>query len=223
MEHQRLVTIYRTRARRYDLSAKLYYLAGFRQMGYRKQAIRALNLARGATVVDIGCGTGLNFPFLQQMIGPQGKIIGVDLTDAMLEQAQRRVTEHGWTNVELVQRDAAAFTFPAGIDGIISTFALTLVPEYAAIIRNGAQALASGGRWVVLDFKLPSNWLARFAPLLAMTFVRPFGGTLEMAERHPWEAMQQYLTRVTVTDLYGGFAYIAVGEGSSTNGCATSP
>ncbi len=212
MEYQQLVAIYQKRARRYDLSAKLYYLAGFRQMAYRKQAIRALDLPHGATVVDIGCGTGLNFPFLQQIIGPQGTIIGVDLTGAMLEQAQHRIIKHRWTNVELVQCDAAAFPFPPGVNGIISTFALTLVSEYEAVIRNGAQALVPGGRWVVLDFKLPSNWWASLAPLLAWVFVRPFGGTLEMAVRHPWEAMQQYLAHVTMTDLYGGFAYTAVGE-----------
>jgi demethylmenaquinone methyltransferase/2-methoxy-6-polyprenyl-1,4-benzoquinol methylase len=52
----------------------------------RKRAVRALNLQRGDTVVDIGCGTGLNFPLLQGAIGPEGTIVGVDLTDAMLSQ-----------------------------------------------------------------------------------------------------------------------------------------
>lgn len=70
----------------------------------------------GDLVVDIGCGTGLNFPWLQEAVGPQGSIIGVDLTNAMLEQARLRVAKEGWKNIELVQADAASYAFPAQIE-----------------------------------------------------------------------------------------------------------
>jgi ubiquinone/menaquinone biosynthesis C-methylase UbiE len=101
--------LYRKRAKRYDFTANLYYLIGLREWAYRKQAVEALNLQRGDTVVEIGCGTGLNFSLLRQAIGPEGRIIGVDLTAAMLDQARQRVAENGWSNVELVQSDAALF------------------------------------------------------------------------------------------------------------------
>jgi demethylmenaquinone methyltransferase/2-methoxy-6-polyprenyl-1,4-benzoquinol methylase len=206
-----VVNIYRKRARRYDYTANLYYLIGVREWAYRRRAIDALGLRPGDTVVEIGCGTGLNFSLLQEVVGPEGRIIGVDLTDAMLEQARQRVAENGWSNVDLVLSDAASFQFPAGIDGIISTFALTLVPEYDQVIWNGSQALAPGKRWVVLDFKLPANRLASLAPLLAF-LTRPFGVRLEMASRHPWESMERYLQHIRLIELYGGFVYIAVGE-----------
>ncbi len=54
-------------------------------------AVDALRLRGGETVVEIGCGTGLNSPFLQRAIGPQGKIVGLDLTDKMLDQARERI------------------------------------------------------------------------------------------------------------------------------------
>ncbi len=179
-----VINIYRKRAKRYNFTANLFYLIGFRLQAYRKKAVQALNLQRGDTVVEIGCGTGLNFPLLQQAVGPEGKIIGTDITDAMLAQAQERVEENGWSNVELVQTDAALFDFPTGVDGIISTFALTLVPEFDKVIQNGSEALAAGGRWVILDFKLPSSWLARLAPFLVF-LTKPFGVSLELAMRHP--------------------------------------
>jgi demethylmenaquinone methyltransferase/2-methoxy-6-polyprenyl-1,4-benzoquinol methylase len=53
---------YRKRAKNYDFAANLYYLMGFRINAYRKQAVKALQLQQGDTVVEIGCGTGLNFP-----------------------------------------------------------------------------------------------------------------------------------------------------------------
>lgn len=53
--------LYVRRARNYNFTANLYYLIGFREYYYRKQAVKELNLKPGDTVVEIGCGTGLNF------------------------------------------------------------------------------------------------------------------------------------------------------------------
>jgi demethylmenaquinone methyltransferase/2-methoxy-6-polyprenyl-1,4-benzoquinol methylase len=212
-----LIDIYRKRAKHYDLYDKFFQLIGF---PHRKRAIQALNLQRGDTVVEIGCGTGLNFPLLQEAIGPQGMIIGVDLTDAMLDQARQRVQAHSWRNVRLVHSDAATFTFPADVAGIISTFALTLVPEFDRVILNGCRALKPGKRWAITDLKMPSNALLvkLVVPLLEVTLLRPFGGTVEMANRHPWESMQKYLQNVEMSEYWGGMIYIAVGERGETGG-----
>ena len=92
---QEVRAVYRARARHYDLTANLYYLAGFREQRFRKMAVEALGLKPGDRVVEIGCGTGLNFPLLQQKVGRAGRIIGVDLTDAMLAQARKRAATNG--------------------------------------------------------------------------------------------------------------------------------
>jgi len=209
-----LSDIYRKRARHYDISANLYYLIGFREQAYRRQAVASLDLKSGDTVVEIGCGTGLNFPLLQRAVGPNGKVIGVDLTDAMLDQARRRVSMHGWSNVELVQTDAALYDFPRGIDGILSTFAITLSPDYDRIIQRGAMALATGKRCAILDLKQPNDvplWLVK----LGVAITRPFGVTLDQTDRHPWESVQKYLDNVRMKEFYFGFAYLTVGEALS--------
>lgn len=56
-----LVSLYRRRAARYDFTANLYYLVGFREWRYRERGVESLHLQQGDTVVEIGCGTGLNF------------------------------------------------------------------------------------------------------------------------------------------------------------------
>ena len=212
-ESLRLISLYRKRAKWYDRDAVLLYFAGFRHRSYRERAIRFLALNHGDTVVDLGCGTGLNFSLLQEQIGPRGRIIGVDLTDAMLDEATARIAAHGWLNVELVKSDAAVYVFPAAVDGILSTFALTLVPDFDGVIRNGAQALLPGKRFVILDFKRPSGWLMnKVAPLLAKLLTGPFGGTIEMASRKPWESLEKHLAPIQFTELYYGGAYIAAGE-----------
>lgn len=211
MSKEQLVQLYRKRARRYDFTANLYYLIGFREWAYRRKAVAALNLNRGDTVVEVGCGTGLNFPLLENDVGPEGKIIGIDLTDQMLSQARERVAREGWSNVDLVHTDAAGYDFPAGINGVISSFAMTLVPEYDEVIRRGAAALAPNGRWVVADFKLPEGWAAHLTPLFE-PLVKPFGATVDLTDRHPWESMRKYLKNVTMEEFFLGFTYIAVGE-----------
>lgn len=214
-EKRNVIETYRKRAKNYDFTANLYYLIGFREWAYRKQAVAALNLSPGDTVVEVGCGTGLNFPLLQEAVGPTGKIIGVDLTDAMLEQARQRITEQGWRNVELIQSDAAQYAFPEAVDGLLSTFALSLVPEPDRVIESGAAALNPGKRWVVLDLKMPDNWLRHFWPII-LPIVKPFAVTENLVERRPWqiihEAMDEYLDSVRFDNLYLGFAFITTGQ-----------
>jgi ubiquinone/menaquinone biosynthesis C-methylase UbiE len=208
---EEVLEIYRKRARRYDLTAKAYYLLGFREWAYRKRAIEALGLQRGDMVVEIGCGTGLNFGLLEERIGPEGRLIGVDLTDAMLAGARTRIEASGWRNIELVESPAASFRFPPEVDGILSTFALTLEPDFDQVIKEGAKALKPGRRWVILDLKLPSNWLRHLAPVL-IVLVRPFAVSGEVAKRRPWASLHRHLKHVTMQELYFGVAYIAVGE-----------
>lgn len=210
LERNELVHLYRLRAKRYDFTANLYYLIGFREWRYRKMAVAALSLQSGDTVVEVGCGTGLNFRLLQDQVGPSGKIIGVDLTDAMLDQARERVDRSGWSNVELVHCDASSYEFPQDVSGIISTFALTLVPEFDQVIQRGAQSMRAGGHWVVADLRMPDNWFRHLYPLLIPLF-RPFGVTLDLADRHPWESIEKYLRETTMEEYFLGFTYVASG------------
>src|SRR5580698_6441619 len=151
---EHLIETYRKKAKHYDLTSRLYPAPGYPQRTQRLQAVRALGLRPGDTVVDMACGTGLNFRLLERVVGPGGRIVGVDLTDAMLARAQVRIKTNGWSNVRLVQADAGGFDFPAGVKAILSTYALTQVPECAEVIAQGARALSQGGRWVVLDLKV---------------------------------------------------------------------
>jgi ubiquinone/menaquinone biosynthesis C-methylase UbiE len=211
LDKKELADLYRKRAEHYDLTANLYYLIGFREYAYRKKAVKALNLQPGDVVVEVGCGTGLNFPLLQDAVGPEGKIIGLDLTDRMIGRAEKRVSEHGWSNVELVRCDASGYQFPDHVGGILSTFAITLMPEFDEIIRNGCRALSAGKRWVIADFKMPSNYLSHVSPVLIF-LTKPFGVSRELADRHPWESIQKYLRNVSMKEFYSGFVYIAAGE-----------
>src|SRR6516164_9840135 len=212
---QHLIETYRKKAKLYDITSRFYPVPGYPQRAQRRRAVQALGLGPGDSVIDIACGTGLNFPLIEEVIGPAGRIVGVDLTDAMLARAQDRIETNGWSNISLVHADAAAFGFPTGVDAILSTYALTQVPECAEVIAHGAAALSGGGRWVVLDVKAPDNtpaWLAQ----LGTAIVRPFASIDEWIMRRPWEAirvaMQEELSDLSWTELFFGTAFLAAGS-----------
>ena len=206
----RLIALYQKQAKAYDQSG----IHGLEP--WRKEAVKQLHLKSGNLVVDLGCGTGLNFPWLQEAVGPQGRIIGVDLSDAMLEQARRRVAGAGWKNVELVQADAASYEFPAQVDGILSTFALTFIPQVKLVIQNGCRALAPGARWVVLDMAWPRAWPLWFHHVLLFFRLSSYGITGEVVRRRPWQTvwstMQQSLGEVERQSFWMGFFYLAWGK-----------
>ena len=202
---------YQKTAKIYDLAVWLYYLVGIRIGRYRRLVVEALELRCGDTIVEIGCGTGLNFPLLEEKVGADGRVIGVDISEAMLEGARQRVAAAGWRNVELVSCAASDYRFPDRVNGILSTGALTYEPEYDKVVQRGTQALVSGGHWVVMDYKRPGNWLRHLLPLFVL-ITRPFGVSSAQMDRHPWESMQRYLRNVRLRELYGGFIYIASGD-----------
>src|ERR1700721_567653 len=93
---EHLIETYRKKEKHYGITSRLYPAPGYPQRGQRLRAVQALGLSAGDTVIDMACGTGLNFPLLQQAVGPGGRIVGVDLTDAMLARAQDRIAANGW-------------------------------------------------------------------------------------------------------------------------------
>jgi ubiquinone/menaquinone biosynthesis C-methylase UbiE len=218
-----LVETYRRKARRYDIAARFAPVPGYPVQAQRRAAIRALGLRPGATVVDVACGTGLNLPLIEQAIGPAGRIVGVDLTDAMLAGARQRIEAHGWRNVSLVHADAADFEFPSRVDAILSTYAMSQVTEAAAVIARGAAALSAGGRWVVLDLKLPDrtpHWLTR----LGVATVGRSNALEEWIARRPWDAiraaMQEELDDLSWAELVFGTAFLAAGTARDREGPA---
>jgi demethylmenaquinone methyltransferase/2-methoxy-6-polyprenyl-1,4-benzoquinol methylase len=106
---QTIKDLYQQRAPPYDLAVRVYQGAfGFRYSAYKKRTIELLQLKPGDTVVDLGCGTGLNFAPILADIGKSGKLIGVDLSQNMLARAAERITRYGWENVQLVESDMTA-------------------------------------------------------------------------------------------------------------------
>ncbi len=207
---QKVQAMYQSGAKHYDFTTILFRLIGLRMKAYRLLAIKKLSLQRGDCVIELGCGTGLNFPFLMEQIGPEGRLIGVDLTPGMLDIARVRVERSGWKNVELIQSDIAAYDFPEGVNGVLATGLFGYIPEYDRVIKAASQSLVPGGHISILDGKQPENlpsWLFK----IVLKLGGPFGYTPEYFNVRPWESVERYFKETSLETKYGGMIYILSG------------
>jgi len=109
-------------------------------------------LERGARVLDLGSGAGTDSLVAAQMVGPEGSVVGIDMTPEMLAKARAAAAELGVRNVEFVEAEAESLPFADGsFDVIISNGVIDLIPDKDAVFVELSRVLAPGGRIQIAD------------------------------------------------------------------------
>lgn len=189
-------------------------------------------LRPGETVVDLGCGGGLDVLLAAPRLGPTGKAIGIDMTPEMIERAKRNAAKQGVSNVEfhLAKIDQLPLQ-DSSADCIISNCVINLVPQKSTVFREMFRVLKPGGRVAVSDIALKKplpaeinqNLLAYIGCIAGAILIEDYIRQLESAG---FEAVQVIDTRKDL-NAYANLADSSVccgpaQQGSASSCCSTS-
>lgn len=125
---------------------------------WRRAAAAATRLGPAMSAIDVACGTGALTRELARRVGPTGRVVGVDVSSAMLERARRA----GGESIEYVLADALALPGADDFfDAATIAFGLRNVSDYERCLREMVRATRPGGRVVVLELATPTGRLGR--------------------------------------------------------------
>lgn len=132
----------------------------------RQELWQAIAPPADAVWVDMGGGTGANLEYFGERIERLKKVYVVDLSHSLLEMAQKRIDQRGWTNAAVVEADATTFSPPESpVDVVTFSYSLSMIPDWFAALENALAMLKPGGLIGVVDFyvarKYPSDGLKR--------------------------------------------------------------
>jgi ubiquinone/menaquinone biosynthesis C-methylase UbiE len=202
--------------RRYNRLAKFFVLFEWLFLlprRIRERAVARLELRPGASVLEVGCGTGRNLAPLVAAVGPEGRVYGVDLSEGMLAEARELCAREGFGNVTLIRSDAASYELPEAVDGVIFSLSYAVIPHHREALRHAWARLRAGGRLVVMDAKLPSG--------LAGKLLRPFVvwvsrlTVLGNPDVRPWDELKELTAEVGYEEAQLGTYYVCRGRKSS--------
>lgn len=125
--------------------------------GLRRRGVAACQLEPGDRVVEMGCGTGANLPYLREAVGPEGAVLGVDFTRPVLDRARALTAEYD--DVHVVRGNA---TRPpvADADAVLATFVVGMLADPAGAVDNWCDLVGPGGRVVLVNAARSRRWYA---------------------------------------------------------------
>ena len=154
----------------------------------RRAAIAAAEQV-GGRILEVGVGTGISLPGYSS----HNRIVGIDLSEAMLRKAQRRVANLSLTNVEILEvMDAEHLSFPdASFDVVVANHVISTVPNPEAALDECARMLRPGGEMILLSRIGADAGLRHLIEFLLQPVVRRLGWRAEF----PWDRFARWIER----------------------------
>jgi SAM-dependent methyltransferase len=140
-----------------------------------EEALRVLAPRPGERALDVGCGFGDTARRLGELVGPDGRVVGVDVAPRFVETARREAAEAGLGNLSFEVVDVQTGELPGGFDLAFSRFGVMFFASPVAALRNVRRALAPGGRLVAVVWRRreDNDWLYRAQTIVDGMVSRP--------------------------------------------------
>jgi S-adenosylmethionine-diacylgycerolhomoserine-N-methlytransferase len=204
----RMNRMYRRQRHIYD-GTRRYYLLG------RDQLIAGLQPTSGASVLEIGCGTGRNLVWAARR-HPDARFFGIDVSTEMLTSAISAIARHGLTDrIRVAHGDGTAFNpnFLFGVasfDHVMISYSLSMIPDWERVLKAAANSLKPGGRLHVVDFGGQER-----LPGIARALLRRWLAMFDVTPRDDLERALSAMAKATGADLkferpFRGYAQYAV-------------
>jgi ubiquinone/menaquinone biosynthesis C-methylase UbiE len=176
----------------------------------RKEAIGYLDLSSGSCVMDVGCGTGASFPYLEDVVGEGGKIIGIEPSTSMIAVARDQVRSAGWVNIFLYENTIEEMEENGQYDGAL-LFAMHDVFNSPEGLKKIHSLLRDGARLVCVGPKLQDHGFTKILnPMLKLLFKRM---ALSQENRDkPWRYVAGVFTTEKIIEEKQGLIFIYVGR-----------
>ena len=191
-----------------NLSAQYDY-ATRRIEPVRQKTIDSLQLKAGDRVLDVACGTGKSFDMLREAVGPQGEVVGVELSPEMLKIAAERVEEAGWDNVHLIEAAMETADLKGPFDAVLFVYTQDVLQSEIALTRI-FEATRPGARVASTGLKL-FPWYLGIANIWLLAISYPYFTTFKGLAK-PWEPLKQYVDLVSFHRTFMGSGYITIGK-----------
>lgn len=182
---------------------------------HRHRAVELLSLSPGESVVDVACGTGVNFPLLERHLGPTGRIVGVDISPEMLARARERADRNHWENVTLIEGTVEHADLEGLFDAALFSLTHDVLQSPAAVARV-VGSLRAGGRVASFGAKWAPRWLLP-VNLAVRLISRRYVTTLENLDR-PWAELERLIPDLNVKSVVLGGGYLASGTKPTSEG-----
>ncbi len=176
----------------------------------RQKAICCLKLQDGDKVIDVGCGTGASFPFLEKLVGKSGTILGVEPSSSMLKGAEARINQEKWENIKLIEKTIEEVETNERFDGALM-FAMHDVFNSMEGLEKIHSILKEGAHIVCVGPKIQEVGLTRtLNPFLHLLFKRM--AISQENKDKPWRLIEEIFQTERIILEKHGLIFIYIGK-----------
>lgn len=177
---------------------------------WRRRAVQHLQLKPGDCVIDAGCGSGSNFTFLVDAVGPNGRVLGIEIDPFMTAKARELVLVKGWKNVSVITASAQDAVLENQYDALLM-FAVQEILNSEQALNALFTGLRDKARVVTFGAKLSDTFPGRLANPLFRRLSRTWLPPEAPIGARPWEHLEARLDDLKVEIQAGGIFYLVHG------------